>query len=368
MYHLLHKYSIVALIIIHQTHALRPQLSSAFFPSSVLFIGLVPLITVSVDVTCDAKSPESVCSETAQAVDAQTTADTGGIATAINTEGKVIDITEFTIDQLFTDLFDCGAILPGYEDSSVDYYYYDDEDESGDNDKDVTDNMTTDHTLEQDKIKRLRQMWELLREKYNREINLTAIDPAMKSETRAKQDAVGSVWTVPVEVGDAGPGKGRGVFASQPIRKGALVADLDTENVGIFKDGHSWRMFAASLEREVACNFIEWSWVQDIPPAHHDDDIRNGLTIFLAFDESNLVNNAEWDEEDGFTANIRCGSPPKSWTREEGPSTDGDGAEKWGACRFKYFASRDIAAGEELLINYSEFEDVSQVGWTKIGL
>ena len=103
-----------------------------------------------------------------------------------------------------------------------------------------------------------------------------------------------------------------------------------------------------------ACNFIEWSWVQTVPPAHEgDNDLRNGLTIFVAFDESNLLNSADWD---GIEANVRCGTPPSEEGGERGP------------CRFQYYAARDIDAGEELLIDYGEFEDLSQQGWTDIGL
>jgi SET domain-containing protein len=42
--------------------------------------------------------------------------------------------------------------------------------------------------------------------------------------------------------------------------------------------------------------------------------------------------------------------------------------EEWGPCRFHYYAARDITAGEELLLHYADFEDVSQQGWVEIGL
>ena len=84
-----------------------------------------------------------------------------------------------------------------------------------------------------------------------------------------------------------------------------------------------------------------------------DCDVRNGLTVFISFDESNLMNNAAWD---GVDANVRCGSPPKHM------------GEEWGPCRFHYYAARDITAGEELLLHYADFEDVSQQGWVEIGL
>jgi SET domain-containing protein len=35
---------------------------------------------------------------------------------------------------------------------------------------------------------------------------------------------------------------------------------------------------------------------------------------------------------------------------------------------YYYYATRDIEAGEELLVNYSEFEEKSQVGWVEFGV
>jgi hypothetical protein len=97
-------------------------------------------------------------------------------------------------------------------------------------------------------------------------------------------------------------------------------------------------------------------WVQNVEKeAGEMDDIRHGSTVFLAFDESGLINNAEWGEE---IANIRCGT----LLQQDGES------ETWSSCRFQYHASRDIAAGDELLINYSEFEDKSQMGWVDFGV
>jgi hypothetical protein len=65
------------------------------------------------------------------------------------------------------------------------------------------------------------------------------------------------------------------------------------------------------------------------------------------------MNSADWDDVE---ANVRCGFPPKH---------EGD---DWGPCRFHYHATRDIAAGEELLLNYGDFEEISQQGWVDIGL
>ena len=63
-----------------------------------------------------------------------------------------------------------------------------------------------------------------------------------------------------------------------------------------------------------------------------------------------LLNNAEWGIK---TANFYCETPPFNEDKE------------WGPCMYYYYATRDIEAGEELLVNYSEFEEKSQVGWVE---
>ena len=195
-------------------------------------------------------------------------------------------------------------------------------------------------------VRRIREQLSTIREKYDKE-NINN-DAPINGVSRP------SSMLIPFEVGDAGEHKGRGIFAKEGIRKGQLVVDLDNGSCGYFKDGNDWREFVVSLPREVACNVIEWSWVQDMPRKDDgeegDNDItdeRDGLSIFLAFDESNLINSAEWEHEE---PNVACGSPGR------------------GPCRYKFYATRDIRAGEELLINYSEFEDVDQTGWDDIGL
>jgi len=280
----------------------------------------------------------------------------------------------YSIDQLFEDYFACAEITYGYgddEDDSEDVS----EDDSGDDDyvhpnlqQHNEENTEVDDVdvVSEAQLHKIRQQWSDIREKYIKEVNLVPIvhkeiidtgndDGESEAELNIRQTSRGvSAIVVPIRIGDAGAKKGRGVFATEPIRKGTLVGNMDNGSTGIFKVGHSWREFAVSLPRETACNFIEWSWVQTVPPIDAmDDDIRNGLTIFIAFDESNLMNAADWD---GVEANVRCGSPPKH---------DDD---EWCPCRFHYYAVRDIAAGEELLINYGDFEDVYQQGWRDIGL
>lgn len=242
---------------------------------------------------------------------------------------------DYDIDQLFEDYFDCGSILYGYDVS----------DSLNDLDDDRAVPKSND-VVSEAQLQNLNDQWKIMREKYENEVNLVPLNP----------DGATSAIVVPNRIGDAGRNKGRGVFATESIPKDALIIDLDNGNTGIFKVGHSWREFAVSLTREMACNFIEWSWVQTLvatPTMIRDDDVRNGLTLFISFDVSNLMNNADWDDVD---ANVRCGSPPKHMGEQRGP------------CRFHYYAARDITAGEELLLHYGDFEDVSQQGWVEIGL
>jgi hypothetical protein len=213
---------------------------------------------------------------------------------------------------------------------------------------------------------------EKLRNKYKKEINTVPIASVEESTT---------VFQVPVMIGDAGV-KGRGIYAVQDIPQGTLVLDIDGEmsrrNVGVFKDAMQWREFVYTLgmeDEELACNFMEWCWVQRVETGRDDDNgddaqhdgnyIRVGHTVFLAFDESGFINNAEWGNE---VANIRCGSLSSSVAGQQDSDGSSGEQEEWSPCKYQYYASRDIKAGDELLINYSEFEDATQTGWIDFGV
>lgn len=246
----------------------------------------------------------------------------------------------YSIDELFEKLFRCGDIIYGYN---------------------VDNNAETPDPTSESEIKKIMQQLTTIREKYMTEVNLVPLQmPTPENDY--------SIMMVPVKIGDAGPGKGRGIFSTEPIKKGSLVASLDVGNVGIFKEGHSWRKFVATLPRETACNFIEWCWIQDVPPVDgSDNDIRDGLTVFVAFDISNLINAADWDADQ--EANVYCGQPlTKSSSDYEKKTLASEKQIDRGPCRFEYYAARDIKPDEEILINYGEFEDVDQHHWREIGL
>ena len=171
-----------------------------------------------------------------------------------------------------------------------------------------------------------------------------------------------SVFKVPIMVGDSGL-KGRGVYAKEDISRGTLLLDVENK-VGVFNDAMQWRTFTYELgmqDAETACNFMEWCWIQNVEKkdndddneTREDDDLRYEPTVFVAFDESGLINNAEWGEEE---ANVWC----RVLLEDE--------RDTWSACRFQYHASKDFAAGDGILMNYSEIKDEDQRAWAEFGV
>ncbi|KAL7528824.1 hypothetical protein ACHAXR_006644 [Thalassiosira sp. AJA248-18] len=123
-------------------------------------------------------------------------------------------------------------------------------------------------------------------------------------------------------------GKGRGLFASRNIKKGELVHDGFTSDIK-FPDGMSWRRFIFSLPRDRACDQVDWTWTQ------RKDDGKFG--IFSAINISILLNSGDED-----SINISPESPVSS----------------------KFYATRDIKRGEELLYDYDIYDTV----WNEVGL
>jgi hypothetical protein len=145
---------------------------------------------------------------------------------------------------------------------------------------------------------------------------------------------------VPYEVKEAPPGKGRGIFATTNIRKGTLVHD---SNSAVFVDGTSFRRYLAHLPNHLACEAMQFHYVYYFGDDEHDANAHaiNGTAyIVLVMDEGSLMN------EDYIEPNTGC---MREWTKDvTGGCGGGDGL---------YFATRDIAAGEELVCTYSDLGD-----------
>ena len=108
---------------------------------------------------------------------------------------------DYSIDDLFEELFNCGEIL--YEDTHV-------------------------PVTEKD-IEKVQQQFNELRDKYAKEVNLWPMQQPTPENSF-------SLMTVPSKIKDAGK-KGKGLFATERIKKGSLIMSLNAGNVGIFKEG-----------------------------------------------------------------------------------------------------------------------------------
>ena len=148
------------------------------------------------------------------------------------------------------------------------------------------------------------------------------------------------------------PGKGRGVFAAEAIRKGELVW-VGNSHSARFRSGDDYRRFLGLVpSHDLVCDMMQFSYVQDLGPAtpadKHDDDSYYDLCITVDLDDGAYMN-ADWSDE-GNLQNVGF---------VKGPDGEvlGNGQE--------YYALRDIAVGDELLCNYDEF-GVSD--WEPFGL
>ena len=144
--------------------------------------------------------------------------------------------------------------------------------------------------------------------------------------------ADGSGFLVPVEVKHV-PGKGRAVMAAEDIPEGTKV--WDNTFTARFPSPVYFRRFLSTLPRDLACDVMIWSYVEDY--AWDDDDEDNEQpTISVDLDEGTFLNTE---------------SPGKGEMKNV-DSADGR-------------ATRLILKGEELLVNYKEFE--KQFSWSAAG-
>ena len=129
-------------------------------------------------------------------------------------------------------------------------------------------------------------------------------------------------------------GKGRGLFASRDIEEGELVHDGTASDV-IFPSGMAWREYVFSLPRNFACDTTDWHWMQQLEEGG-EYYMLGGINI------SSLMNSGGKEFGPGKMPNAL----PKS-------STSG-----------KFYATRDIEKGEEILTDY----DTYYTNWSEVGL
>eukprot|EP00592_Proboscia_alata_P027299 CAMPEP_0194443014 /NCGR_PEP_ID=MMETSP0176-20130528/126461_1 /TAXON_ID=216777 /ORGANISM="Proboscia alata, Strain PI-D3" /LENGTH=232 /DNA_ID=CAMNT_0039269197 /DNA_START=95 /DNA_END=790 /DNA_ORIENTATION=+ len=130
-------------------------------------------------------------------------------------------------------------------------------------------------------------------------------------------------------------GKGRGVIAQEPILKGEHVwtGKLYTAT---FDDEDDFQKFLASIRVDIACDVIHWMYIENFEDEYY---------ISVDLDDGSFINNAgpSW----GVEPNIVDSPADNSSIRDNSSNL--------------MFAIKDIAVGEELLCDYSDFDQ--KEGW-----
>jgi len=144
-----------------------------------------------------------------------------------------------------------------------------------------------------------------------------------EDETYFKQ---GSGFRVPFETRHA-PNKGRGVFALEFIPKGELVWSA-ADNVAMFENGESYELFLASIPQDLACDVIQWAYVEEYEEKDH---------ICVDLDDGSIINSVYSEDDD---LNVGC-------IQEDRKMLD---------CAQWLFALKDIEEEDEVICDYESFD------------
>lgn len=166
-----------------------------------------------------------------------------------------------------------------------------------------------------------------------------------EASTVGDLDASHNAFLVEGIKADQAGGKGRGIFATVDIPAGALMYDF--RRTAQFRDGQDYRRFIMGIPADVACDVLQWAYVQyiGVAPAEEEEYEKKNLRIMVDLDEGSFCNNggrknANFGYIDEKVEPIHNGVRP-------------------------HYAKRNIVAGEELLCNYSEF---SEGDWESFGV
>lgn len=179
-------------------------------------------------------------------------------------------------------------------------------------------------------------VWQRLRETYRSVLS----DPHLSEFPfhEPPQEGSSSGFAIPFHV-ETTPEKGRGIYASQTIPKGALI--WKSIYTAEFQDAATYRTFLSRLPPSLACDVIMWAYTRrrasdgrvvacvDLDPASFTNDANSAQDLNMA-----LVPATDYHSHTG--------------------------------CRLHFHAVRDIEIGEELAIDYGFSE--GEAGWVEMGL
>ena len=155
---------------------------------------------------------------------------------------------------------------------------------------------------------------------------------------------------------------GRGVYATTDIPKDSLLY-LSTNNAA-FYNGQTFRNFLKALPTKLACDVQIWAFVRWVSL---ETNFNGKHMICVDLDEGSFVNSA--DENVAMQYNMALGNNDGKLYIDMDTDTVENAEEQrelWYGCKMKFYASRDIVAGEEIRASYNDF--VEMEGWAFLGL
>ena len=175
--------------------------------------------------------------------------------------------------------------------------------------------------------------WEIFRSTY---YEVSKSEPVPSSIVNGKRTG----FQVPIEVQYI-EGKGRGIIASEFIRKGDLIYSGKI-NPGEFWDLETFWKYVNALPSELSCDPIQWAYTGDL--GEFDGSSQTKPVICFEMDEGALFNNDDVN-------NAGCH-----------PMFDGEYHPE--DCLKNFYAVENIYPGEEIQISYSDF--VSELPFEEI--
>jgi hypothetical protein len=152
--------------------------------------------------------------------------------------------------------------------------------------------------------------------------------------------------------------KGRGIFATAPIKAGTKI--WDSSYRGVFPNECTARIFFNQLNNAQKCDAMFWGYINDF--------YGNGMQYMLDMDGHGYINHVPHPGHnvmhhfDGEFNKVRYMVSSLSWTGSLFRATLPDAARvarnKPGA--YGLYATRDIEPGEEILYDYNE---IYMLGW-----
>mmetsp|Transcript_18401 Transcript_18401/g.51310 ORF Transcript_18401/g.51310 Transcript_18401/m.51310 type:complete len:319 (-) Transcript_18401:469-1425(-) len=197
------------------------------------------------------------------------------------------------------------------------------------------------------------ETWKTFNRIYNEVIAATKGDPELEQEFTIPPSFDNHGFQFPIEI-KFDPVFGRGVYALTDIPKSALLY-ISTNN-GAFYNGQTYRNFLRALPANLACDVSIWAFVRWVSL---DTEWNYKHMVCVDLDEGSFVNSANSDDD----YNMALGNDEGTFYWD---GTEEEQQQLWFGCKMKFWASRDIRAGEEIRAEYGDFVELD--GWKFMGL